>query len=150
MSPSTQRKFTPRQVLLKFYEAERIFTSAPSAQRTFDTIATVLSDDFYMEQSSALPWAGEYRGPQQLKDWLEKVSEWAVIDVQNPEIFENSDSDRIVVLSRVYYTCHRTGEKIDFPLSQTFVIDCDQGQIKEIRAFYWDIKKLNAAMGYTG
>ena len=150
MAPSTERKHTPRQVLHKFYEAERVFTSAPAGERSFDTIAAVLSDDFYMEQSSALPWAGEYRGPQQLKEWLEKASEWTVIDVRNPEIFENPDSDKIVVLSRIYYTCHKTGEKIDFPLSQTFVIDCERGQIKEIRSYYWDIQKLNASMGFSG
>ncbi|KAK7226780.1 hypothetical protein V2G26_014783 [Clonostachys chloroleuca] len=150
MAPSAERKHTPRQVLHKFYEAERVFTSAPAGQRNFKTIAAVLSGDFYMEQQSALPWAGEYRGPQQLKEWLERVSEWTVIDVQNPEIFENPDSDKIVVLSRVYYACHKTGESIDFPLSQTFVIDSERGQIKEIRSYYWDIQKLNAAMGYTG
>lgn len=150
MTPSTLRKYTPRQVLEKFYEAERVFTSAPAGQRDFGTIAEVLSDRFYMEQSSALPWAGEYHGPQELNNWLEKVSEWTVIDVRNPQIFENSDSDQVVVLSTVYYTCHKTKEKIDFPLSQTFVIDCKLGQIKEIRSFYWDILKLNNAMGYSG
>ncbi|KAL2213333.1 hypothetical protein CC79DRAFT_1327202 [Sarocladium strictum] len=150
MTSSKERKFSPREVLDKFYEAERIFTSAPASERTFDTIAAVLSDDFYMEQSAALPWAGEYRGPKQLHEWIQRVSEWTVIDVQNPEIFENQDSDRIVVLSTVYYTCHKTGEKLDFPLSQTFVIDCERGQIKEIRSYYWDIQRLNKAMGYTG
>lgn len=150
MSSTTNPKFTPRQVLEKFYEAERLFTSAAPHQRDFADIAAVLSDDFYMEQSSALPWAGEYRGPQGLRDWIEKVSVFTGIDVRNPEIFENSDSDKVVVLSRVHYSCHKTGEKIDFPLSQTFVIDCDLGQIKEIRSFYWDIQRLNEAMGYTG
>jgi len=150
MAPSSEQKHTPRQVLENFYEAERVYTSAQAGQRSFDTIAAVLSDDFYMEQTSALPWAGEYRGPRQLQDWLERVSEWTVIDVRSPEIFENADSDKIVVLSRVYYTCHKTGEKIDFPLSQTFVIDCERGQIREIRAFYWDIQRLNKAMGHTG
>lgn len=150
MASSAEKKHSPRQILEQFYEAERIFSSTPADQRTFEPIAAVLSDDYYMEQSSALPWGGEYRGRNGLKDWLEKASEWVVIDVRDPVIYENSDSDKIVVLSRIYYTCHKTGEKLDFPLSQTFVIDTQLGQIKEIRAYYWDIKKLNKAMGYTG
>lgn len=149
MGSYAEDNYSPRQVLEKFYDAEKIFTSAPAGSRKFEHIAETLADDFYMQQSSALPWAGEYRGPQQLKEWLERVSEWVVIDVRDPEIFENSDSDRIVVLSTVYYTCHKTGEKLDFPLSQTFVIDRERGQIKEIRSYYWDIQRLNKAMGYT-
>lgn len=71
--------------------------------------------------------------------------------MREPEIFESTDgeSDKIVVLSRIYYTCHKTGETIDFPLSQTWVIDTERGQIKEVRSYYWDIAKLNKAMGYT-
>jgi uncharacterized protein len=140
---------SPRRVLEQFYDAERIFTSAPAGQRNFEPIAAILSDDFYMEQSSALPWGGEYHGPQGLRDWMEKASEWVVIDVRDPEIFEKSGSDKIVVLSSIYYTCHKTGEKLDFPLSQTFVIDRERGQIKEIRSYYWDIARLNQAMGYS-
>ena len=148
MSPAAKAYHTPRDVLEKFYEAERAFTSAAAGLRDFAPIAATLSDDFYMEQSTALPWAGVYRGPDQLKDWIEKVSDWCVIDVQNPEIFENENSNRIVVLSTVHYTCHKTGKKLNFPLSQTFVIDCQRGQIKEIRSYYWDIQTLNQAMGY--
>ncbi|KAH7363324.1 hypothetical protein B0T11DRAFT_282424 [Plectosphaerella cucumerina] len=150
MAASTAPKYTPRQILDKFYEAERIYTLASAEERTFEPIAAVLADDFYMEQSSALPWAGEYHGPQQFEAWLKQASEWVGIDVKDVEIFENNESNRIVVLSKIYHTCHKTGEKIDLPLSQTFIVDREKGVIKEIRPFYWDIKKLNKAMGYNG
>jgi uncharacterized protein len=150
MSPSAKAYSTPREVLDKFYESERIYTSAPADERDFTIIAATLSDDFRMEQSRALPWAGLYRGPQQFKDWLDKVAQWVVIDVQNPEIFDSKDADRVVVLSTIHYSCHRTGQKIDFPLSQTFTIDGRKGLIKEIRSYYWDILTLNEAMGYGG
>ena len=101
-----------------------------------------------MEQSSALPWAGEYHGPSQLQVFFDKASEWVAIDVRNPEIFESSGSDKIVVLSRIHLDCVKTDQRIDFPMSQTFVMDLEQGKIKEIRTFYWDIDKLNETMGY--
>ncbi len=143
-------RFSPREVLDAFYEAERKFTSAPAAQRDFGTIAATLAEDFYMEQSSALPWAGVYHGPKGLQEWIDKASNWTVIDVRNPEIFERDGSDKVVVLSQIYYKCHKTGEEIDFPLSQTIVVDRERGTIKEIRSYYWDIQRLNKAMGYEG
>jgi uncharacterized protein len=139
---------TPLQVLQRFYDAERAYTSAKADQRDFAPVAAMLSEDFYMQQSSALPWAGEYQGRDSFKSFFDQASEWVVIDVRDPEIFANKDSDKIVVLSTVHYVCHKTGETPSFPLSQTFVIDVGEGLIKEIRSFYWDVQRLNRAMGY--
>ena len=140
---------TPLEVLNRFYDAEREYTSA-QGERDFAPVAAMLSHDFFMEQSSALPWAGVYHGRESFKSFFDQASEWVVIDVRDPEIFEREGSDKIVVLSTIYYTCHKTGETPSFPLSQTFTIDRERGLIKEIRSFYWDIEVLNKAMGYKG
>jgi uncharacterized protein len=144
-------KHTPLSVLQKFYDAERVYTSAPAgSDPDFTPVANMLSSDYYMEQSSALPWGGTYHGPKGFKSFFDQASEWCTIDVRGPEVFEKEGSDRIVVLSTIYYFCKRTGERLSFPLSQTFVIDREEGVIREIRSFYWDVRRLNAAMGYAG
>ncbi|KPI37696.1 uncharacterized protein AB675_209 [Cyphellophora attinorum] len=143
-------KHTPLSVLHKFYDAERVYTSAPAGSNPdFTPVGNMLSSDFYMEQSSELPWAGTYHGPESFKSFFDQASEWCTIDVRDPEILEKEGSDKIVVLSTIYYFCRKTGETPSFPLSQTFVIDTERGLIREIRSFYWDIKKLNVAMGYA-
>ncbi|KAK4919620.1 hypothetical protein LTR66_016781, partial [Elasticomyces elasticus] len=101
---SSNTKSTPRQILDSFYEAERIYMSSPPDQRDFTGIAATLAPDFRMEQTSALPYAGVYTGPNGMQDWARRMADYfEVVDVRNPEIFESPGSDRIVVLSTVHF-----------------------------------------------
>ncbi|KAI9148065.1 hypothetical protein HJFPF1_11887 [Paramyrothecium foliicola] len=146
----TNKKHTARSVIDAFYGAERVFTTATPESRDFSGIAAVLSPDIQLEQPSGLPYAGVYKGPQGILDWISKAGQWFdKIDVQNPEFFEREGSDRIAVLSTVNYTVKSTGEELYFPFSQTFTVDLEKGVITEIRPFYWDVHALNKAIGYA-
>lgn len=141
--------YTPRQVLLKFYEEEKKYTIAPPESRDFSAVAACFADDYYMEQSSALPWAGTYHGPDGMKSFLEKASQYVTIDVQEAEIFEAEGSDKVMVYCKVTFVARETGKADTFPMAQMARIDPEQGLIKEIRAFYWDIRKLNEQIGFS-
>lgn len=141
---------TPKQVLLKFYEEEKKYTTAPAETRDFSAVAACFADDYYMEQSSALPWAGAYHGPEGMKSFLDKASQYVTIDVQEAEIFEAEGSDKVMVYCQVTMASVVSGKADTFPMAQMVKIDPAKGLIKEIRAFYWDIRRLNEQIGYAG
>lgn len=141
--------YTPKQVLLKFYEEEGKYTKAPPESRDFSAVAACFADDYYMEQSSALPWAGTYHGPDGMKSFLDKASQHVTIDVQQAEIFESEGSDKVMVYCQVNFVALKSGKADTFPMAQMVRIDRERGLIKEIRAFYWDIRKLNEQIEYS-
>lgn len=145
---SSNTKFTPRQILDSFYEAERIYMSSPPDQRDFTGIAATLAPDFRMEQTSALPYAGVYIGPSGMQDWARRMADYfEVVDVRNPEIFESPGSDRIVVLSTVHFKVRGSGQEMEYPFCQAVTVDCERGVMTEMRPFYWDVAGVNAALG---
>lgn len=143
----SRKNYTAREVLEAFYDAERRYMSAPLEKRDFRSIAATLASDIRMEQTSALPYAGIYIGPEGMQDWSKKMAEYfEVVDVQNPEIFEKEGSDRIVVLSEVHFKVRKTGQEMKFPFCQAMTVDLDRGVIQEMRPFYWDVQAVNTAL----
>ncbi|KAJ5498453.1 hypothetical protein LT330_004323 [Penicillium expansum] len=140
--------YTARAILDAFYEAERAYMSAAPEARDFSGIAATLAPDVRLEQTSALPYAGVYIGPKGFQDWSTRMGDYFdIVDVQNPEIFERSGSDRVVVLSNVHFRVRSTGQVMDFPFCQAFTMDLEKGVILELRPFYWDVAAVNTALG---
>ena len=144
------KKFTAREVLDAFYKAEREYMQATPDQRDYASIAATLAPNVRMEQTSALPYAGVYIGPDGMQDWTRRMADYfEVVDVQNPEIFECAGSDRIVVLSNVHFKVRKTGKEMDFPFCQAITVDLERGVIVELRPFYWDVAEVNNSLGHA-
>ncbi|KAK6362480.1 hypothetical protein LTS17_012821 [Exophiala oligosperma] len=141
--------FRARQVLDAFYEAERRYMAAPPDERDFKSVAATLAPDIRMEQTSALPYAGIYVGPEGMQDWIRKMAGYfEIVNVQNPEVFEKDGSNRIVVLSQVHFKVRKTGKEMKFPFCQSMTVDLERGVIQEMRPFYWDVQAVNRALGF--
>lgn len=146
----SSHQHTPRSVLDAFYKAETEYTYASPDERDFETIAIVLSPNFVMEQSSGLPYAGTYHGRPGMKAWMDKMAGYFDrMEVRDPEIFERHGSNRIVILSNVTYRIRASEREISFPFAQAMTVDLLEGQIREIRPFYWDVYALNRALGFS-
>ncbi|KAI8661922.1 SnoaL-like domain-containing protein [Fusarium keratoplasticum] len=142
-------RHTARSILESFYAAERIYMSAPPEERDFAGMAATLSPDVHLEQSSGLPYAGTFKGPQGFLDWAKSMANYFdVVDVQNPEIFEREGSERIISLGNLHLRVRKTGEKLHFPLCQVIKVDLEAGVITSIQPFYWDVYELNRAIGH--
>ncbi|KAL4863684.1 hypothetical protein BDV12DRAFT_206327 [Aspergillus spectabilis] len=140
-------KYTARAVLDAFYKAEREYMAASPEARDFSGIAATIAPDFRMEQTSALPYAGVYIGPQGMQDWTTRMADYFdVVDVRNPEIFERPGSDRIVVLSTTHLRVRSTGHEMQFPFCQAITVDLEKGNIVDLRPFYWDVAAVNKAL----
>ncbi|CAM1502337.1 Fc.00g043210.m01.CDS01 [Cosmosporella sp. VM-42] len=146
---TSSKNHTARSVLDAFYEAEREFMSFPPEKRDFSNITALISPNFRLEQSSALPYAGVYLGSAGFQDWAKRMADYFdVVDVQNPEIFEKAGSDRIVVLGNLHLRVRATGEELDYPFCQVDTIDLENGKMVKMQPFYWDVADLNRAVGY--
>ncbi|KAF4964959.1 hypothetical protein FZEAL_10821 [Fusarium zealandicum] len=147
MSPQVHH--TARSILDSFYAAERVYMSAPPEERDFSGMAATLSEDVRLEQTSGLPYAGTFIGPQGMQDWAKQMADYFEdVDVQDPQIFEKEGSSRIVALSNLHLKVRKTGEELDFPFCQVVTVDLEAGVIARMQPFYWDVQELNRAIGY--
>ncbi|CAI6095087.1 unnamed protein product [Clonostachys chloroleuca] len=144
------RKHTPRSILEAFYDAERIYMSAPPDKRDFSGIAATLSPDYRLLQTPALPYGGEYIGPEGLERWAKQMADYfSIVDVKAPEIFESEGSNRVVVYSTVHFKVRATGEEVDYPFCQVVTVDLEKGVMTELMPFYWDVAQVNRMLGHT-
>ncbi|KAH8691650.1 hypothetical protein BGW36DRAFT_55575 [Talaromyces proteolyticus] len=144
------KKHTPRSILGAFYDAERVYMSAPVDKRDFSGISATLSPDVKLEQTPNLPYGGVYTGAAGFQQWSGKMAElFDAVDVKEPEIFEREGSNRIVVLSTVNFRVRKTGKMLVYPFCQVVSVDLEKGQITEMRPFYWNVHALNEALGFS-
>ncbi|CEI63118.1 hypothetical protein FVEN_g335 [Fusarium venenatum] len=143
-------KHTARSILDAFYDAERIYMAASPEERDFSGMAATLSPEVKLRQTSGLPYAGDYVGPEGFRKWAEDMASYFdKLDVQNPEIFEREGSNRIISLSYLYLRVRKTGEELKYPMCQVMTVDLEAGVIKSIMPFHWDLYALNKAIGHT-
>jgi ketosteroid isomerase-like protein len=136
---------TPKEILQRFYDAERTYMSAPPSTADSSILAATLSPDVKLIQSPDLPYGGVFEGVEGFLDWARQMNElFSGVDVQDPEVLEGVD--KAVVLSTVVFTVRRTGEVLKRPLVQIVKVDREKGLITEMKPVYWDVEGLKKAL----
>lgn len=131
----------PRQVLERFYAAERAYMAGGDAAG-LDALRATLAPDVVLHQSPDLPFGGEYVGPDRYAEWAAAMRAiFDVVDVRQAEFFERDDA--VVVVCRLITRSRATGETLDLPMAQ--VVRVRDGQIVEFRPFYWNVPAYAAA-----
>ena len=69
-----------------------------------------------------------------------------IVDVQDPVVFTNETSNKVVINSQLRLRVRRTQKELSYPMCQVVVVDTDAGVIKEIMPFYWDVRGLLQAL----
>lgn len=137
---------THESVLAKFYAAEKIYMSDPS-ESNFDQMVASFSADLKIIQTPGLPYGGVWEGVAGFRGWSEQMSTlFDVVDVQNPTVFTNEQSDRVLILGRLILRVRKSQKILDNPMIQNMLIDREAGLIKEIQPFYWDVQGLVEAV----
>jgi hypothetical protein len=136
---------TAKEILNRFYDAERIYMSAPPSEADSSGLAATLAPDVKLIQSPDLPYGGVFEGVEGFLNWARQMNElFSGVDVQDPEILEGEN--KAVVLSTVYFTVRRTGEVLKRPLVQIVCVDREKGVITEMTPVYWDVEGLKKAL----
>jgi len=133
---TSEPSMSGREVLDRFYAAEKIYMSAPPDKADFSGIAATLSPNIKLYQSDDLPYGGTYEGQEGFLRWSkEMASRFDIVDVQPSDVLEKDD--KVVVLSTVKFRVRASGEELVYPFCQVVTVDREKGQITEMRPFYW-------------
>ena len=123
----------PRQVLERFFDAERRYMEAGGS---FEELRDTMADNVVLHQSPDLPWGGEYAGPKRYEEWARAMSAvFDRVDMQNPQFFEQGDT--VVIVGTLVTRVRTTGETMELPMAQTVRVEA--GKITEFRPFYWNV-----------
>jgi uncharacterized protein len=123
-------------VLTGMYAAEaQYLASGGPGEATFDLLAPFFSRDVVLHQAEALPYGGTWRGHEGMARFFLAMSEvWESFNMVEQEFLATGAT--AVVLTQVHVRARATGRELAFPILQTVTVK--DGQIIEIRPFYWD------------
>lgn len=126
----------PMTVLTGMYEAEAQYLAAGGpSQASFDLLAPFFSTDVVLNQAAALPYGGTWHGHDGLARFFHAMSQaWDAFEMVEQEFLATGET--AVVLTQVQARARATGRELTFPILQTITVK--DGQISEIRPFYWD------------
>ena len=121
--------------------------AASPGDRDFAGMAATLSPDMKLVQAPDLLWGGVYHGHAGFQKWSETMASYFDgLEVTDPQVFEQSGSDSVVVHSVLKLRVRKNGEKLERPLIQIIKVDRVKEVITEITPFYWDVKGLNETL----
>lgn len=134
---------TPRQVLHRFYEAERDYMQlGHSGDASFDAMQETLDPEVVLHQSPDLPYGGEFKGHAGYRKWADAMRAiFDRVDAQNPKFYESGDT--VVIMCDLLTRTRGTGEEMTLPMAQ--VVTVRDGKIVEFRPFYWNVPAYVAA-----
>ncbi|USW56494.1 Putative NTF2-like domain superfamily protein [Septoria linicola] len=106
---------TAAEILQRFYDAETIYMAAAPKDRDFaNGMGKHLCKDMKLVQSPDLPYGGTYEGHVGFQQWTEAMASYFDrLDVTDPQLFEQSGSDTIIVKSFLKLRVRKTGELYD-------------------------------------
>lgn len=147
---TSKPKHTPLSILTAFYDAERIYMSAPESERDFSAMAATIAPTMQLYQSPALPYGGTYVGRDGFQRWSRQMADcFRVVDAQDVEVFESQQqgADRVVVSCWVRFVARKTGREGRQPLVQVVKVDLERGWMVEMRVMCWDVAGVREVLG---
>ncbi|NUK03965.1 nuclear transport factor 2 family protein [Streptomyces lunaelactis] len=135
-------------VLSGMYAAESEYLAAGGpGVATFDLLAPFFAPDVVLHQADALPYGGTWRGHAGMARFFLAMSQvWESFDLLEQEFLATGET--AVVLSRVRARARASGLELTFPILQAITVK--DGQIVEVRPFYWDTEVIARACAAPG
>ncbi|MGI5466393.1 nuclear transport factor 2 family protein [Streptomyces sp. CA-132043] len=135
-SPSTDSV----TVLTHMYAAEAQYLAAGGpGNASFDLLAPYFAPNVELHQADGLPYGGTWRGHSGMRQFFRTMGTvWESFDMVEQEFLATGET--AVVLTQVHARARATGRELSFPILQT--IQVKDGQITEVRPFYWDTRTI--------
>ncbi|MDQ0585355.1 nuclear transport factor 2 family protein [Streptomyces rishiriensis] len=127
-------------VLTGMYAAEAEYLAAGGpGESSFDLLAPFFASNVELHQADALPYGGTWRGHNGMTQFFLTMGQvWETFDMVAQEFLATGET--AVVLTQVRARARATGRELRFPILQTITIK--DGQITEVRPFYWDTQAI--------
>ncbi|MFH8933964.1 nuclear transport factor 2 family protein [Streptomyces griseosporeus] len=130
-------------VLTGMYAAEAEYLAAGGpGEASFDLLAPFFAPDVELHQADSLPYGGTWRGHKGIAQFFLRMGEvWESFDMVEQEFLATGET--AVVLTHVRARARATGRELSFPILQAITVK--DGQISEVRPFYWDTRAITDA-----
>lgn len=130
-------------VLTGMYAAEAEYLAAGGpGEASFDLLAPFFAPNVELHQADALPYGGTWRGHNGMTQFFLAMGQvWETFDMVEQEFLATGET--AVVLTQVRARVRATGRELSFPILQTITVK--DGQITEVRPFYWDTRAIACA-----
>ncbi|MGA5357595.1 nuclear transport factor 2 family protein [Streptomyces purpurascens] len=127
-------------VLTGMYAAEAEYLAAGGPdEASFDLLAPFFAPSVELHQAAALPYGGTWRGHDGMTRFFRRMGEvWESFQMVEQEFLATGET--AVVLTQVRARARATGRELGFPILQTVTVA--DGQITEVRPFYWDTREI--------
>ncbi|MEE1743569.1 MULTISPECIES: nuclear transport factor 2 family protein [unclassified Streptomyces] len=127
-------------VLTGMYAAEAEYLAAGGpGEGSFDLLAPFFAPDVELHQANALPYGGTWRGHSGMVQFFLAMGQvWDTFDMMEQKFLATGET--AVVLTQVRARARVTGRELSFPILQTITVK--DGQITEVRPFYWDTQAI--------
>ncbi|UNO41946.1 nuclear transport factor 2 family protein [Streptomyces sp. MST-110588] len=98
-------------------------------------MAACLDPDVVLRQAPGLPYAGDWRGPEGMEQFMAVMGElWHSMEfLEQRQLVSGPE---VVVISRVRFVSRATGRALETTIVQLMTVR--KGRIREVRPFYWD------------
>jgi ketosteroid isomerase-like protein len=127
-------------VLAGMYAAEREYLAAGGA--SFAPLALYFHREVVLHQAEGLPYGGMWHGHEGMAKFFTAMSEtWSRFDLGEQRYLATGDT--VVVHTEIHAEARATGRELRFAILQTITVR--DGQIIEVRPFYWDTAAVAAA-----
>jgi uncharacterized protein len=143
----TTRRTDTTAVLKGMYAAEAEYLAAGGpGKASFEYLVPFFASDVVLHQAEGLPYGGTWRGHGGMERFFLAMSQaWEAFDMRDQTFLATGET--AVVLTQVHARARATGRELDFPVLQT--IDVRDGQVTEIRPFYWDTAEIASVCAGT-
>ncbi|MFD5097442.1 nuclear transport factor 2 family protein [Streptomyces albidochromogenes] len=127
-------------VLTGMYAAEAEYLAAGGpGEASFNVLAPFFALNVELHQADALPYGGTWRGHKGMTQFFLTMGQvWETFDMVEQEFLATGET--AVVLTQVRARARATGRELSFPILQTITVK--DGQITEVRPFYWDTQAI--------
>lgn len=127
-------------VLTGMYAAEaEYFAAGGPGDASFDLLAPFFASNVELHQADALPYGGTWRGHSGMTQFFLTMGQvWETFDMVEQKFLATGET--AVVLTQIHARARMTGRELSFPILQTITVK--DGQITEVRPFYWDTQAI--------
>lgn len=143
-NPMSENRTKAMEILNRMFTAE--MQSVQSGGTDMSGIAAAFHQDIVVHEPVSLPFAGDWRGHEGLKQLFKNMHEkWSSMDVEDMQA--TIDGDTLFMSCTFVATARQTNTNVRLPFAE--ILKMKDGLVSEAFPFYYDTVAINRALDFS-